>query len=292
MAATKTKKKVSNEKAVATRSLGMGGLGEFADAGEFAKSIAESDNGAVHGTATATDIKDAMGRVIPRLENVKVAHGGACLFQFPDGSQPKEMVGAVVAYTFHNTYFDKPFGQREEGERPPCFSNDGASVAERAEDPQSTSGCGGCERNRDATDRIAREHAFSIDRDDACNNYLSLALALPGREVPVVLQLSNTSFKPWAAYIQHIGTQGRFRPNEVATRLSLRNHAKGGSQYSIAVFEKVGALPKEIAVGLADQSAAYRSLLRREADKVDDAEVSEAVAQAQQEETESGPVAL
>lgn len=265
-------------KELAPRGLGMGGLGGFADASEFEKAVKDSAGDVGHGSATAEDIRDAMGNVIPKLEKVKVKHGGACLFQFPDNTKAEELVGAVVAYTFHNSFFDKAFEEREDGERPPCFSADGATVSDRAEGPKHTD-CGTCPRNRDATLKEAREAAFKAHRKEACNNYISLAVAIPGREVPVQIQLSNTSFKPWAAYIQSIGTQGRFRPHEVATRFKLVNRTgAGGSEYSVCHFELIGALPKDIAASFASQAGNYRNLLRRTSDEASDSEHVEAAA--------------
>jgi hypothetical protein len=278
--------KPNEETAVAPRGLGMGGLGQFTE-DDFVKSVTDSE--VAHGTAEATDIKDAMGNVMPKLERVKVKHGGACIFQDEDDNKFEELIGAVVAYTFHNSFFDKAFEDREDGERPPCYSNDGVSIAARAEAPRCDGGCTVCPLNRDATDREARENAFDLNRKEACNNYLSLAVALPGREVPVHVQLSNSSFKPWAAYVQRIGTQGRFKIHEVGTKFTLKNRTgPGGSEYSVVIFDSLGALPTELAASFAAQAPNYRALLRREAEHADadnaDAEAAGAVAEAKAEQ--------
>lgn len=291
------KKQGNEETAVAPQGLGMGGLGHFASPEDFVKSLEDSD--VTHGDADASSIKDAMGNVMPRLERIKVKHGGACIFQDEEGNKLDALVGAVVAYTFHNSFFEKFFEDREEGERPPCYSNDGVSIAERAEAPESVQGCTGCNRNRDATDSAARSHAFDLGRKEACNNYLSLAVAVPGREVPIHLQLSNSSFKGWAAYAQRIGTQGRFKVHQVGTRFSLKNRSgPGGSEFSVCEFEMLNPLPTDLAENFASQAANYRSLLRREAESADkdnaDAEAGAAVADARasQEAAKSEGAAL
>lgn len=282
----KAKTAENTETAVAPQGLGMGGLGHFGTADDFVKSLEGQEDAATHGTAEADDIRDAMGNVLPKLERVKVKHGGACIFQDEDDKRYDELVGAIIAYTYHNSYFDVPFEDREEGARPPCYSNDGVSIAPRAEAPESVnSGCTGCNRNRDATDREAREAAFDRHRKEACNNYLSLAVALPGREVPVHLQLSNSSFKPWAAYVQRIGTQGRFKIHEVGTRFTLKNRTgPGGSEFSVCEFTMLNPLPQSLAENFASQAPNYRALLRREAERADadnaDAEAAAAVGEA------------
>jgi len=260
----------NEEKAVAQVGLGMGGLGQFSDAAAFQKAIQESAGEVAHGTATAAEIKDAMGKVKARLEPVKVKHGGVCLFQFPDGTKVPELRGVVVAYTYHNSFFQKAFDQREEGERPPCFSNDGSTVSDRAEKPQAKT-CGVCPLNCAADSKEARENAFGLNRSERCHNYLTLAVALPGQEVPVSVRLSNSSFKTWAAYCQAIGTRGRFLPYEVATLIKLANRTnQGGAEFSVAEFTNLGPLPAELAKEMKARSVDYRSLLRNEAEKNQD----------------------
>ena len=132
-------------------------------------------------------------------------------------------------------------------------------------------GCPACPYNRDALDRDAREQAFAdgVDRQTLCSNYLSLAVTLPGQDIPLVLRVTASSFKGWAAYVQRIGTRGRYRPHQVLTRFKLRNAQKGGNQNSVAEFELADpehyVLPEVLLKAFALQSPKYRSLLRREA---------------------------
>lgn len=278
----------SEETAVAKTGGGWGGFGDL-DEKELMKQLEKS--GAERGTASADDIRDAMGNVMPTLEQVKVKHGGACIFMFADETKVERLVGSVVAYTFHNSFFDKPFEDREEGERPPCFSNDGVSVSPQAENVKNEGGCQTCPFNRDATDKEARELAFAAKRKETCRNYLSLAVALPGRDVPVMLRLSNTSFKPWAAYVQKIGTEGRFKAHEVVTEFTLVNRkGAGDSEYSVVHFKNLGALPAEIAEQFGQQAENYRALLRRDADRPtndDDADAAAAVAEAKKAQADA-----
>lgn len=256
----------TDEKALAPKGLGMGGLGDFSEA-DLEKALVGAD--APGGTATGDDIRDAMGNIRPKLETVKVKGHGANLFQREDGSQvpgEKGLLGVIVTYTRHNSWFAKSFEETDKGDLPACFSNDGANVAPGAEDSQSEKGCTVCPRNRDATDKDARDAAFDQDQRGKCNNYLSLCVALPGEEVPVRVRLTSSSFRNWAAYIQAIGTKGRFRTHEVATRITLQNVVKD-NEFSVAKFEKVGPLPEELRAQFDAQRENYRALLQRTAEK-------------------------
>lgn len=270
----------SSEKAV-VQAGAFGGLGDFTT-----ESLVELAKGAdaEKGTATAEEIRDAMGNVRPTLETVKIKGHGANLFLFADESKvdgDEGLTGVVVAYTRHNTCFGKPFDQKEEGEMPPCFSNDGETVAENAESPFATS-CSQCERNRDARTRACRDAAFELLSDEGagsgkvCNNYLSIAFALPGKDIPVRIRFTRQSFKSWAAYVQQIGTEGRYLPHEVVTTITLKNEKGQKAEYSVAHFRCVGPLPTTVRDSMNAQRANYRALLQRTAEADDgEAEASE-----------------
>ncbi len=266
---------------VPSTGLGMGGLGEFSQ--QSLLEITQPSDAAAKGSATGDEIRDAMGNVRPQLENVKVKGHGANLYQFADESTvagKEGLVGIIVAFTRHNSWFDTEFGSTEKGEMPPCFSNDGNTVASNAEKPQAPA-CTGCERNRDARDRAARDRAFTRAKEadtpeagrlEVCSNYISLAVALPGREVPVRIRLTQSTFKRWAAYVQAIGTvHGRFLPHEVVTHLRLENVEGPSGEYSVGTFEFKGALPEEMRETFRKQRENYKALLQRaaEADEQD-----------------------
>lgn len=250
------------EKALATKA-DLGGLGGF-DESSLTKAVKSAE--VKHGTATADSIRDGLGNQAPKLERVKVKHGGACIFQFEDESRADELLGIIVAHTYKNVFFSKSFEEFEEGDRPDCFSRNGQDVAEGVEEPQAAR-CAVCPRNRNAPDKEARELAFDRPRKETCGNYLTLAVALPGRDIPVQIQFSQSAFKPFAAYVQKIGTQGRFQPHEVATRIKLQNRrGAGGSEYSVPEFAIEGPLPEELMKAFDAQAPAYRALLRQEAE--------------------------
>lgn len=262
---------MSDEKAVAKVG-GMGGLGDFTEDSLVATVETVED---AKGTATGESLRDAMGNQRPTLEQVKIKGHGANLFQFADGTKvdgAAGMTGVIVAYTRHNSFFGKPFGQSAPGELPACFSNDGETVAPKSESPQAR-GCAGCPLNRDARSAAVRDQAFETLRekgkDAVCTNYLSLAFALPGRELPVRIRFTKQSFRAWGDYVQKIGTNGRFLPHEVATRLKLKNVEGPHGEFSTAVFELVGPLPVELRNGFREQKKAYTALLQRSAEVED-----------------------
>lgn len=251
---------------------GMGGLGDLTEA---ALVEAAQKDGATKGSATPGDIRDAMGNVQPQLEQVRVKGHGANLFQFADEKQvdgQEGLLGVVVAYTRHNSWFSSPYGESPPGELPACFSNDGDVVAGNAAEPQCAS-CTSCPRNRDARNRTARDEAFEKAKEDkghVCSNYLSLAVALPERDLPISLRLTRQSFRPWADYAQALGTvHGRYLPYEVVTRIRLRNRTGSYGDYSVAEFSYEGALPEELRSQFAKQKENYRALLQRAAEKED-----------------------
>lgn len=262
-----------DSKAVAPPGFG-GGLGDFTT--ESLVETAQKD-GAGKGSATTETMRDAMGNERPKLERVDVKGHGANLFAFEhsDAKVPGEegLVGVIVAFTRHNSWFGgKAFGESEAGKLPPCFSNDGEVVARNAKEAQA-SACSTCPRNRDARDRAARDQAFKrmdgpkgdpeTGRDSVCNNYLSTAIALPGRDLPVRLRLTRSSFKQWAAYVQRIGTvEGRYLPHEVVTRIKLENRKGDFGEFSAAQFEFVGALPADMRPQFSEQRKVYTALLQ------------------------------
>lgn len=272
----KTAKKAEtaeNENLPAPKGLGTMGLGDFSSASDFLGDIQTED--IEKGSASFADVREAMGNVRPMLENVKIKGHGANLFQFDDGAQtpgPEGLVGVIAAFTRHNSYFDKSFDDAVEGELPPCFSNDGALIANNAESPQSDGGCASCPRNRDAKTREAREAAFESaenqtkEKPETCTNYLSMAFMMPGRDLPVRIRFTNRTFKAWARYCQEIGTvKGRFFPHEVATKVTLKN-IEGQNEYSVGEFEFVGALKPAMRENFALQVAGYTALLQRAAE--------------------------
>lgn len=298
--ASKVAEPVAPENAVAPQGLGMGGLGDFSEE-SLLEAVADTE--AVKGTATGEDIRDAMGNKVPKLENIVVKHGGVVRYQFPDESLREKFVGVIVAYTYHNSFFGKPFEDREDGERPPCSSNDGVNIVRDAEDPQCEGGCSTCPKNRSGRDPAIRDAAFKLDRKEACNNYLSLAVALPGEDAPFRLRLSNQSFGPWAEYIQRIGTAGRFLPHEVATRFELVNKkGGGGSDFSVvklSMADKEGRpLPPELREAFAKQALNFKALLQRIAqqDEPDEggttAREAASEARAEAKKSEGAPAAL
>jgi len=167
---------MTDEKAVAV-STGFVGLGDLDEKALVDAAKAAADE---RGTASADSIRAGMGNQSPRLERFKVKHGGACIIIDEGGKRYDGLTGVVVAFTYRNVWFSKPFEEHQEGELPDCFADDAIHVSPRAANPQAPS-CVTCPRNRDAREKAAREAAFARDRNECCGNYLAFALGLPGR---------------------------------------------------------------------------------------------------------------
>ncbi len=261
----------AEDSALVTESgMAFGGMGAL-DEAAFIGGLSNADE-AQAGDATPNEVRDDMGNATPELDRIDVKHQGVNEFHFGDGTKvdgKDGLAGAILAYTFHNSWFSKSFDDHEPGERPPCYSHDGVNIGAGAEDPQSEGGCASCTRNRDAQDPNARKEAFDQDRNGSCSNYLSLAVMLPGRQLPYHLRLSNRSFKAWAKYIQTLYTRKRFRHYQVATRITLDPVKKGAQEYSVGQFEMLGVLDKGLQQAFKLESVNYKALLQRAADNLE-----------------------
>lgn len=283
----KTKPKKDEPKAETTSALVVS---QAMDSEEALLGSLEQD---VKGEATAEEVRDQMGSVEPRMERIEVKHSGANLFILP-GGQPiegeKGFACVILASNFHNAKFEHAYDDpdREANERPECKSSDGVSVDPEVESPKAAN-CSVCPLNCSATNQNARELAFARDRDERCQNKLTLVVLLPGHAIPYLLPLSPRSFKHFASYAQRVGGQSRFLLHEVATQLTLKK--VGQHAHSEAQFRMLGALQPELRAANEEAHKGYLAYLRRTAtmDRVDDAE-EQAKAAAAGGETAGEPV--
>jgi len=228
------------------------------------------------GNANPKDIREQMGNQEPKLERIEVKHSGANMFVFPDGNPvpgDKGFAAVILASNFHNAKYAHAFDDpaREENERPECKSSDGVNVDAGVPNPQAQN-CSFCPLNCSATSQQARDIAFSKDRDERCQNRLSLVLMVPGSSIPFQLNLSPSSFKTFAGYAQRVGSSSRFLLHEVATKITSKKTGQFG--HSEVRFEYIGALPPELREANEEAHASYLAYLRRTAtqDRVDEAE--------------------
>jgi len=227
----------------------------------------EAPDAVAPGTATSETVQAAMGNQLPKLPKLEVKHQGAVIFKEKDGAQRTfdKLEGVVVAYSHHNSFFGVAFEQREQGQRPKCYSNDGATISKSAPEPQAA-GCAVCPRNRDGErGSETRKAAFEKDRKtECCNNYLSLIMIVKGKgEIPFRVQFPNSSFGAWAAYVQEIANVGKFQPHEVATSITLTNtKQRGGSaMYSLGTFKMIAPLKLDIRPAFAERNEFWTKYL-------------------------------
>jgi hypothetical protein len=230
------------------------------------------------GSASPEAIREQMGSMEPVLERIEVKHAGANLFVFPDGEPvqgDKGFACVILASNFSNARFAHAYDdpEREADERPECKSSDGVTVDPGVESPKAAN-CSVCPLNCSATAQQARELAFSKDRDERCQNRLSLVVMVPGDSIPYILQLSPRSFKHFASYAQHVGGRSRYLLHEVATQITLKK--VGQHAHSEAQFANLGALPEWLRKDNEEAHKSYLAYLRRTAttDRVDDAEAT------------------
>jgi len=227
----------------------------------------EEVGAATQGTATSETVQQAMGNQLPKLPKLEVKHQGAVIFKEKDGAERtfQKLEGVVVAYSYHNSFFGVAFEQREQGQRPKCYSNDGVMISNNAPEPQAAS-CAVCPRNRDGErGSETRKAAFEKDRKtECCNNYLSLIMIVKDQgEIPFRVQFPNSSFKTWAAYTQEIANMGKFQPHEVATSVTLTNKKQrgGSAAYSEGTFKMIAPLKVEIRPAFAERNEFWTNYL-------------------------------
>lgn len=232
----------------------------------------EAPDQATRGSATSETVASAMGNQLPTLPRLEVKHQGAAIFKEKGGAERvfNELEGVIIAFTPHNSFFGKAFEEREQGERPKCYSNDGVLPSANSPEKQAET-CALCRRNRDAArDSEARKEAFKLDRKtENCNNYLSVLMILKGKgEIPFRVQFPNTSFKAWAQYVQDIAAANGFQPHEVATKVTLTNKKqRGGSAvFSEATFKQIAPLKVEARPAFAERNAFWMNYLHRDSD--------------------------
>jgi hypothetical protein len=219
------------------------------------------------GEATADEIREQLGDSAPEIEAIEIKHQGANLIQFPDGEtvQGKDGITCVIlASTFHNAHYAEGFDEGEPGERPDCKSADAVTIDADIESPKAEN-CASCPLNRAALSDDARESAFARDRDECCNNSLTLILAIPGHQMPYKLKLSVKSQQAFRKYATRVGSKTRFLLHEVATQLTFE--AVGKFKHSEARFSMLGALPEPLREANREASAGYLSYLRRTANR-------------------------
>lgn len=234
------------------------------------------------GTADADAIRDQLGNAPPEIERIEIKHQGANLLVMPDGEKIDGKDGltcVVLASTFHNAHFPTGFEEGEPGERPDCKSCDAVTIDPGVDDAKA-SNCARCPLNCDAMEQKARDHAFGLDRDDRCSNRLTLLLAVPGHQMPYLLQLSVKSHKGFRKFATRVGSKTRFLLHQIATRITFE--AKGKYKHSEASFEMLGNLPSELIEANDEAHPGWLAFLRRTAN-VTREESDEAAAKAKAE---------
>lgn len=181
------------------------------------------------GDFSREDLAEDMEGLRLSFPRVKIPAGGVLQFEMPgdDPEHPEyvdKLTGVLLYHHASNGYWPGPMG--EEDKNPICASVDGKLGIG---DPGGA--CAACELN-----------AFGTAEDGkgkACKNMRSLYLLQSGALMPIVLNLSPTSLKPFndfmnAAFL----TRGRAAFGSVI-EVGLKRMTGNGNVYSVATFRKV-----------------------------------------------------
>lgn len=172
--------------------------------------------------------------------HVRVPAGGAKAFEFP-GETPdspdyvKEFEGVILAASFVNAYWDKPYGTEGSNKSPICSSRDGISGwdqegAERA--------CKTCPYNRMGS----RDGG----RGKACRNMVQLLVLIDGEPLPVEVRVPTMSVGNYAQYVAGTLAVRNLQPWQVSTKFTLAKATNSnGIDYSQIMFSCTGLIDDE-----------------------------------------------
>ena len=180
----------------------------------------------------AFDLSENMEGVEPRLPEVKII-SAAAIFETPDGENPKEVTGVIVATSRVNAWWAKDMDEAGAGTPPDCFSKNGIIPhSEHREHHQ----CATCPQNKFGSDG---------GRGKACKNTRRLSILIGDDMLPHIIKLPATSLKAWDVYMVSLMNQKRHFATVMTTVSLAKKQNKDGITYSEAVFKMAGLVPDE-----------------------------------------------
>ncbi len=201
---------------------------------------------------------------ISTLDKITVPPGGGIAFTVPGLEGPEsvsKLSGIILLAPAQNGYWARSI---EDGptDPPACFSNDGRTGYGDPFDTgeSGTHVCAGCPKKAWGTDPKGK--------GKACRDLRPIYLLQEGDYVPVVIQTSRMSLKPFQQYLQRLAKAGIVYYSCV-TEIGLTQESKPGTPtYSRLTFAMKSVLPKEARPILAE----YRALLEQHASQPPTAE--------------------
>lgn len=191
-----------------------------------------------HYDPSAFDLAENMEGVEPRLPEIKII-SAAAIFETPDGENPKEIAGVIVATSRVNAWWAKDMDEAGAGTPPDCYSKNGIIPhGEHREHHQ----CATCPQNKFGSD----------GRGKACKNTRRLSILIGDDLLPNIIKLSATSLKTWDVYMVGLMNQKRHFATVLTTVTLAKKQNKDGITYSEAVFKMTGTVPNEDLGKIAD----------------------------------------
>lgn len=208
-----------------------------------------------------------------RFDRIKIPSGGGLAFEFADEngetSVATEIAGVIVGHFRVNAYWAKKLGQGGGGNNPPdCASVDGETGICANESLSLGGSCARCPMNQWGS---ARDNEGKPTRGKACKNIHRVYIVRPGDYYPVVVALPPTSLKNFDMFMQRLTSKGRpFFSVLSKVRLNKVTSKSAGTDYSEALFSKVGDLTPEEAMAVKAYIVKIRDTMRGQAIEADD----------------------
>ena len=161
-----------------------------------------------------------------------------------DEDEPATSLQLIILKTHKGVARTYYADQYEEGyaEKPDCYSNDGIAPAADAEDPQAKK-CAVCPHSQWGS-RITDNGK----KGKACSEVKRLAVAEPGAEDdPMLLRLPPTSLKNWDTYLRNLIKKGA-NPSMVITKIGFDSSVS----HQLLTFKPVGFVDEEMSEAVAD----------------------------------------
>jgi len=175
------------------------------------------------------DFAENMEGVEPALPEIKIL-STAGLFETPEGENPKEILGVIVASQRKNAWWEQDMETAGAGTPPDCFSRNG--ITPHAENPVHTD-CPTCPKNQFGSD----------GRGKACKNTRMLSVLIGDDMLPHVLKLPATSLKPWDKYMVELMNKKRHFATVQTSITLVKKQNKDNITYSEAAFKSIGMVP-------------------------------------------------
>lgn len=172
--------------------------------------------------------------------HVRVPAGGTKAFEFPGETADspeyvKEFEGVILAASFINAYWDKPFGVEGSNKSPVCSSRDGISGWDQE---GAEHACKTCPWNRMGSK--------DGGRGKACRNMVQLLVLIDGEPLPVEIKVPTMSVGNYAQYVAGTLAVRSLQPWQVSTKFSLAKATNAnGIDYSQIMFSCTGLIDEE-----------------------------------------------